>query len=154
MPEPRRTTLVDEPRPVLGLPGGAFVVLVAVEVADDVVLTLSATGPAADDARARSLEEHDAWARRVRAALDAGRRDTMEPPPRRPADDLSDLGVELTDDVGTTYGWVRGVAGHEDDAWRYVLELRPAPPAAARALRIRVGDGEPVVLDLPPRDGR
>ncbi|GHE07636.1 hypothetical protein [Klenkia taihuensis] len=148
-----RRQLVAEPRPVLTRADGVVVELRAVEVANHVTLTLSATGPAAAAGSARYRSDVDAWARRVRAALDAGRSADPERPPRHPADDVADLPVELTDDAGTTYAWVTGMAGHEDDPWRYVLHLRPTPPPEARALRIRVGDGDTVDLDLPPRDG-
>jgi hypothetical protein len=135
----RRHQLLDAPRAVAQLLDGTTVQLLAVELANHVTLTLSATGPLAEDAAAR-----------YRAAL--ADRDPEEDPPAHPAEALSPSAVQLRDHVGTPYGWTSAETGHPDDPWRVVLRFRPTPPPDATTLLVRVGDGETVELDLPPRD--
>ncbi|SDG24822.1 hypothetical protein [Klenkia brasiliensis] len=139
----RRLQLLDAPRAVAELPDGTTVRLLAVELANHVTVTLSAAGPAADDAAAS-----------YRAAVEQWGRHPEQDPPLHPGEALGVGAVQLRDHAGTRYAPTSAETGHPDDPWRVVVRFRPTPPPDATRLGLRFGDGDEVSLDLPPWDGR
>ena len=133
---------VVSPARVLGEWNGFVVVLVGVEVwpGDLVVRVAFGSNERTLTVDAEYSRAMDEW----HALIDSGlTKDERGNPPRNPAHDvLSDLKVDVRDDVGTTYEWNGGSgpswSGKTGTRWLMEQQFTPPPPPAAQRLTVAV----------------
>ena len=151
-----RVERVPVHRPAGGVPvavgtiDGLTVRLTGVTVEEQLIVRLDiADSPHRQALEAAFHEEFEAWVRHGR--------DSDEMPPRTPGERLFGVDVEVRDDLGTEYSSnagnasSRAYAGGTGTEWLGGRYITPAPPPGVHRItvRLRVGGGDPVDVDVP-----
>ncbi|MDP8909117.1 MAG: hypothetical protein M3N47_08365 [Chloroflexota bacterium] len=104
----------------------------------------NATSDRLDDEHRTALND---WATKVREAHARG--SVPDDPPQEPGARLLDMGLTLTDDVGTEYRWTGGAAGGSATEWRLEAAFEPGIPAdAGKLILAAIGTNERLVHEI------
>ena len=120
---------------------GVPIVVEGVELGEKVIVRLAARRNDRTDALDAVFDAAlEAWAKVAVEHTSKGER-----PPRPPVQPgvvvFGELGVGLADDVGTAYRRVGGQVAGTGTEWDAIWRFEPAPPSAARKLRIAATNG-------------
>lgn len=140
---PRRRLNVGHPLPV-GTVDGLTVELTKVELDTAVRIHLAAaTSAARDELAVKHATAFARWSAEPSGAV-----------PDDPAERLMQIGLTVTDDLGTTFAFTEGQAGGTESPFTAQRAYRPTPPQAARQLILTFstpsGPDVRLALALPP----
>jgi|tagenome__1003787_1003787.scaffolds.fasta_scaffold20940939_5 hypothetical protein len=142
---PRRLPHVASPLVPVLQRDGVTVMLVSVEAWPDEIVVRMRGLPSEVTARL-DTEFHE--------ALEAWHREGRTSPlPQQPADQIFDIDILVSDDVGTLYAVRQAGRGGSSRMFRAEWTFQPGPPDSATRLAVSIGDRGVAEIDLERRRG-